>query len=302
MSFAYPDVKFFFRNVNKVPSAKYVVLNDDGTYDLLARRSLGENDNFFPDPSTLISQTLLDNYDTRSQYDFYGWSTEALSPAAVSAFGDEEWYLESKGHLMKTTSNTNIITADQQYNNWSSQTPTAGQNDYVFYAVYYVHKYKMTYYDGNNDVVAVVYVPAESFITDYAVNVVPSKNESSLPLTQTYHWTGWAFRQGGTAETWTHNNVGKSQRDREFYAVFEEASIYDVDYSSYFEIVNDATEYRESSDPNSPYYVVGANSLYNTSGLTIRLIPASEKMISGKVVVPKSMNNQPVIAISDFYT
>jgi len=49
-----------------VPSAKYVVLNDDGTYDLLARRSLGNNESFFPDPSTLIAQNNLDNYDTRS--------------------------------------------------------------------------------------------------------------------------------------------------------------------------------------------------------------------------------------------
>lgn len=295
LSFAYPDVKFFFRNVNKVPSAKYVILNDDGTYDLLARRSLGENESFFPDPSTLISQTLLDNYDTRSQYDFYGWSTEALSPAAVSAFGDEEWHLESKGHLIKTTSNANVIAVGQQYNNWASQTPTVGQNDYVFYAVYYVHKYKMTYYDGNNDVAAVVYVPAESFITDYPAKVIPSKNESNLSLTQTYHWIGWSFRQGGTAEAWTHNNVGKSQRDRDFYAVFEEASIYDVDYSDYFDVNSPTKSYRELERETG-------TTLYNVDeGIELWPAPSAEKVIIGKVVIPSTWNGKTVIGIGNFW-
>jgi hypothetical protein len=64
---AYPDLKLFFKTINKVPSAKYVILNNDGSYDLLGRKSLGDNENVFPAPLTLsqITQTDLDTYDTR---------------------------------------------------------------------------------------------------------------------------------------------------------------------------------------------------------------------------------------------
>lgn len=227
---AYPELKLFFKTINKVPSAKYVVLNDDGTYDLLARRSLGENETFFPDPSTLVSQTNLDNYDTRSQYDFYGWSTEPLSPQAVDNLDDEEWYTSAKNHLIKTTTNTNVVPANYQYDHWSNQTRTPGQYNYTFYAVYYIHKYKMTYLNGDGSVVATAYVPANSPIVNYTPQSMYPTREIEMTEENFYFvekFKGWAVTENGNVEDWTEANIGRASKDRTFYPVFEKVSVYD---------------------------------------------------------------------------
>lgn len=290
----YPDLKFFFKTINKVPTAKYVVLNDDGTYDVLARRTLGALNTFFQDPSTLISQTILNNYDTRSQYDFYGWSTEPLSPQAVNDLDDEEWYLETKNHLIKTTTNTEVLSIENQYNNWSTQTLVNNQYDYTFYAVYHVHKYKMHFIDGNGSEIAVIPVPANEPIVRYIPsNVVPSKNDSSLPLTKTYNWVGsWAFTANGPAEKWTEANIGRASKDRTFYGVFEEKDIYEVDYSSIF--VATTIRYRDQDTAEG-------HELYNVDdGIQLSLVSPDIQPVVGKIVVPARWNNKPVISIRNF--
>ena len=273
---SYPDLKLFFKNINKVPSAKYVVLNDDGTYDLLARRSLGENETFFPDPMSLpsISQSLLDNYDTRSQYDFYGWSSEPLSPAAVAAFNDEEWYFQSKRHLIKTTTNTNVLPSTSQYDTWSSQTQTSGQYDYTFYAVYYIHKYKMHYIDGNGNEFETVLVPANAPITDakYIPTILPTKDDSALEIDQTYKHVGWSTRPDSAAEEWTEGNIGRASKDRTFYAVFEQASVYDNDVlpATYYTLIDNGDNY------------------------TLKFNDDIDTKIKGKITLPTVINNKPI--------
>lgn len=162
---AYPELKFFFKNVEKTPAAKYVVLNDDGTYDLLARRSLSASEEFFPNPTSLVSSVELDKYDTRSSYDFYGWSDKPLSPEAVAEL-PANWYEQSAGNLIVTTDNPNSVALlpEQQYDNWSSLTKEDGKIDYIFYAVFGIHKYRMTYYDGDGSILETVLVPAGASI------------------------------------------------------------------------------------------------------------------------------------------
>ena len=265
---SYPDLKLFFKTINKVPSAKYVVLNDDGTYDLLARRSLGDNETFFPDPSTLIAQNALDNYDTRSQFDFYGWSSEPLSPSAVNALNDEEWYLNSKNHLIKTTTNTNVLPQSSQYNYWSSQTKIAGKYDYTFYAVYYIHKYKITYMNGDNTtVLATSYVPANTSIVQATpAGLFPTREIADTPDNFYFveKFNGWSNSINGSVEEWTDANIGRAGKDRTFYPVFSKSSVYDnVLNDSYFNFSNGTLS-------------------FNTTG------------ISGKVTLPTSYRGQPV--------
>ena len=223
---SYPDLKIFFKLVNKVPAAKYVVLNNDGTYDLLARKSLGDNEDFFPDPTTFLPNSQLSNYDTRSQYDFYGWSVEPLSPAAVEALNDETWYIQSKNHLIIKTA-IDSITGDVSYNNWNSLSKEPGKYDYMFYAVYHIHKYKMHYFDGNGNEIATAYVPSNASIVNYTPNILPSKDDSNLQLDMTYKYVGWALTPNGKVEDWSDKNIGRASKDRNFYAIFEESSVYD---------------------------------------------------------------------------
>lgn len=116
---AYPDLKFFFKQVEQVPAAKYIILNDDGTYDTLVRRTLAANETFFPNPLTLVSSRELDRYETRLKYDFYGWGTVPLSPSGVENLRDDNWFKEEKGNLVVTTDNPEspALTSDMWYNN-----------------------------------------------------------------------------------------------------------------------------------------------------------------------------------------
>ena len=172
-------------------------MNDDGTYDLLARKSLSINiddtsDVFFPNPLSFISSAELDKYDTRAAYDFYGWSTEPLSPSAVESFNDSTWFTEDKGHLIVTTNSANsaALTPEQQYDNWSSQRHVPGQQDYTFYAVYGVHKYAMTYYDGNGTVLDITYVPAGQFIVSAPPTKMPYKDDTNIAFDRVYKFVG----------------------------------------------------------------------------------------------------------------
>ena len=308
---SYPGLKLFFKNIEKVPTAKYVILNDDGTYDLLARRSLGDDEIFFPDPADLINQSILDGYDTRSpKYDFYGWSLEPLSPASTNALNDEEWYLSTKGHLVKTTTNVNVIPADYQYNNWSELRKEANKYDYVFYATYYIHKYKMHYIDGNGTEIATIFVPADNFITDYPVNVLPNKDDSTLDIYRTYKWLGWAFRENGAVEEWTNSNIGKAARDRTFYAIFEEANVFDSIVSQdYFDFTIIPDGYQDTIsgyvDEDERLRVINAE--YNVAGPTCAIALKPGVILSGKITLPAMANvsyngqkvNLPITHISD---
>ena len=277
LGLAYPELKFFFKRINKVPTAKYVVLNDDGTYDLLARRSLGDNETFFPDPMTIstIDQSLLDNYDTRSQYDFYGWSTEPLSPAAVNELGDEEWYKAAKHHLIKTTTNTNILPSSEQYNYWDSQTRENDKYDYVFYAVYYIHKYKMDYYDGDGSVLVTMYVPANSSIVRYTpTNAYPTKTIEDTEENFYYveKFSGWALTPNGQAEEWTEANIGRASKDRSFYPTFVKDSVYN-------NVLDESWLYNDSD----------GNGRFNKTGL------------KGKITLPAVVGGYPIREFRAYY-
>lgn len=82
-----------------------------------------------------------------ANYDFYGWSTDIAvsTPNGVETIStkDAQWYQSSKGYLINTTTNTVAIPQADQYDNWSGAI-IEGTYDYIFYAVYGVHKYNMT--------------------------------------------------------------------------------------------------------------------------------------------------------------
>lgn len=274
---SYPDLKLFFKSVNKAPTAKYVVLNDDGTYDVLARRSLGDNETFFPDPSTLINNSTLNNYDTRAQYDFYGWSDEPLSPSATNALNDEAWYTQDKGHLIKTTDNVSVLPLEAQYDLWSTQAKEEDKFDYIFYAVYYIHKYQMSYHNGDGSIITTAYVPANSYIVDYTPDVYPTKAIDDTPenFDQVLKFIGWSATENATTpDNWTRENIGRASKNRDYYSVFEKDSVYNnvLTDSSYYEISNDGT------------------------------LSFTDKAINleGKITIPATMNGKTVVTFNNF--
>ena len=302
---AYPGVKFFFKQVNKVPAAKYVILNDDGTYDILTRKSLGTNETFFPNPLNLISSKELDKYDTRLKYDFYGWSDKALSPAGVEALNDIEWYLNSKNNLIVTTNNPDsaALSQDQWYDNWSTQSIEEGVYDYIFYAVYGVHKYIMTFLNGDNETVAgELRIEADAFVP--IPSCVPSKDESSLPFDQTYRFTGqWSLENGRVL---TENAI-KSNRNYTFYSEFRQQSVYDgVTDLNYFDFSKIVT-YRENPDMPSfstiPEGLVPISALRSEEITGVQIEIKDNISLSGKITLPThAPSGQPIISIGKSFS
>lgn len=273
----YPNLKFFFAKVDKVPSAKFVVLNDDGTYDLLAKRSLAIGADFFNNPLDFISSIELDRYDTRTSYDFYGWSSEPLSPSAVEELDDQEWFTEDKGHLICTTNNPNsdALTSDQWYDNWENQTRELGKYDYVFYAVYGIHKFKIKFYNGDGSLLNTTYVPAGQYIYDNWPTILPTKDLENIPENFYYveKFTGWAAAENGTKLELSRNSLGRSSRDRNFYPLFEKDSVYNNILSEDF--------------------------LYCDNNGTMRFKEANS--LKGKVTLPKSWKGITVKAFTGFF-
>lgn len=117
---AFPNLTFFFKNVTKGYTAKFVQMNDDGTYTLIGTQKIASND------TSSTFENPIDKYkgqyeDLVANYDFYGWSTnEAVStPDGVEAISakDSQWYQSSKGYLINTTTNTVAVPQADQYDN-----------------------------------------------------------------------------------------------------------------------------------------------------------------------------------------
>ena len=284
---AYPNLKLFFANVTQHPAAKYVVLNDDGTYDLLARKTLGAGETRFPDPtdasSGILSSAELDRYDTRSSYDFYGWSTQPLSPSAVAALPNN-WYEASQGRLLVTTNNANsaALLPSQQYNNWNSFELTEGVNDYTFYAVFGIHKYVMSYYlyvdeNGNYSTDAAnidkVLVPAGEYIVDNPTKKMPYRDDTALGPNGLWKFIGWGLNPESTVPVeWTNAAIGRASRDRRFYPIFTAIDVHD--------------------EPTDEKYFT----IYNGE-----LMPApGYEGLKGKITLPNTVNGVTVTSVSGF--
>ena len=303
----YPGLKFFFKNVEKVPAAKYVILNDDGTYDVLARKSLGAGETFFPNPKDLISSKELDKYDTRLKYDFYGWGDVALSPSGVEALNDREWYLQSKGKLIVTTNNPDsaALTQDQWYDNWSAQELEDGKIDYTFYAVYAVHKYIMTFLNGDDSVLTTVGVEADSYVP-IMYNIVPYKNDSLLASNQTYHFTGnWKLENGRLL---TENSI-KSNRNYTFYPEFIEQSVYDSvtgdeNFEQYF-IFTTQPAYMETGGNIGEASIIWEgvrDAKYNIPSGGYKIDIKENVALFGKVTLPTYYKGLPIIKLGNSFT
>lgn len=207
----YPQLTFFFANVTPCYSAKFV-LYDEETKSYSYVKFIDENiteptvqkiaaNEWFENPYNLYVAT-------KDNYDFHGWST--------------------------TNDDSGLITSD----NWAAAKDSifdADNHDYVFYAVFTIHKYEMTYYDGDGSVLSTVYVPAGEFIVNYPCTKMPYKDDSNLSLDKVYKFVGWGTMADSTSVLdWTETGVGRASNNRRFYPVFEEDSVYNNVLPEYF--------------------------------------------------------------------
>ena len=166
----YPNMKFFFSNVNKAYSAKFVIYDEKtGIYEYV--RVKGNADAISIQKINGTSKTWFDNpYDLylpeKTHYDFVGWK-------------------------LLNTEDSAIITAK----NWDSQSITTDEYTYIFCAVFTIHKYKVKFYDQFDNLLDTKEIPYDTQLI--VPSFIPWQDDSMLSLKQTYDFQGWSLSKTG---------------------------------------------------------------------------------------------------------
>ena len=152
----------------------------------------------------------------------------------------------------------------------------------------------MTFMNGNEGSVAyVLRVEADEFVP-VVTNIIAYKDDSALPLDQTYHFTGvWKLENG---KVLTERSI-KSNRNYTFYPEFNQQSVYDEPLSTdYFDFI--PTSYSDSNyaadikTPNASFDVQNGVKIEIKTGVHLQ----------GKITLPSySPTGLPVISIGSTF-
>lgn len=268
----FPKLNFHFARVNRGYHAKFVSMEEDGTYKTLGVQVIGEAEsatkNLFDNPFNLYEGK-------RDNYDFKGWSTVNY---------------EDTEHL--------VVTADGWAADGSIGHIQLGTYEYTYYVIFTRHQFKIEFKTGTEasgfTEVQTDYVPYGDRLT--APSKVPSIDESSLGDNERYKFLGWT--QDKKAVIAANKNVAKlvnvpyvfSTSDMVFYACYVKESVYDsITDLKYFQW-SSASVQTDPYDPNSQ--TVSGYSLQ--PGLDPQGYPYK---LSGKITIPLEIDGLPVVRV-----
>ena len=265
----FPNLTFFFKNVTKAYTAKFIIQEDDGTYQYATILESGAKA-----IETIEEGWFLNPYKyykaEKDNWDFHGWSTT-----------NDELGLIGK------SSNTEAANAEA----WAAAASQfkADTYDYTFYAVFTIHAWEMTFWKEVGSTFKTTSVVHGQPIT--APSDVPALDESSLGPTERYRFLGWSQNSNnlivgteGAAKLVVPENIIASA-NMEFYAVFIKESVYDAtsDLSWFsFEEISWTHPISGSSFPG------------------LRVSPKGNRVLSGKITLPTEHNSMPVISCGGF--
>ena len=225
----YPNLKLFYGgDVKKAYSAKFVLpleLIDEETntwtYEYvpvdnsneLSIQKVDQNNyvntrNIFSNPFSLYTPE-------KSHYDFLGWSTDP----------------QGKTNLLKNVTEWNKFIIEE------------GQFDNIFYAIFAIKKYPITFHQGEN----------ETIISnlDYGTFIAPPSaqpwiNDALLELTKTYSFRGYTSIEPGNKNYHIATNDADVQDitservtgPRTYYPIFTKMSVYDNIHPEYYNITD----------------------------------------------------------------
>ena len=269
----FPGLTFFFKNVTKAYSGKFVIYDEealtytyvpfiDGSTSIPSLQKITQSEFEagavrFDEPFSLYSPK-------KDHYDFIGWST---TPTGTILTNATEWN-ESSDTLI-----TNAILSDGSIND--------DNYDYIYYARFEKHKYNIRFHNlldntygeytddyGNYNLNTVTYGEA------LTANVpMPWADDSSLDPEERNSFRGWTFdKDSGIIHSSTVNlsnilvDVTKypAIKDYDLYAVFQSESVYDT--------------------PTSYEYFIFTDNSDGTK--TIHLNPENGNNLTGKVTLP----------------
>lgn len=288
----YPGLTFFFKNVEKSYSAKFILpdLSDDGstylgTYSYvplknnLSGKSVQKSEKIdFTNPYTLYKPE-------KTNYDFKAWSTSLDVNDTDSYIGSAE------------------LKDEQNQAAWDDYIAELNKieepaKDYTLYALFVKHKYNFDFYTLASDKTytdrfAVTY---GEMMSNSNVNSLAymHPDETSLGIYETYRFLGFTQNSQNTIVTGESqaNLVDFSKlmavKDYKFYAVFMKANVHDaaIDMSKF--------SIEDYSYVESDY----GDSSYNING--VLLSPKPGVKFSGKITLPTEVDGKPVVAITGF--
>lgn len=268
----FPQLTVFFKTVTPANSARFILEESNGLWDYVPNIDLN---NIEPSVQKIADGSWFSNpYELyapeKDNYDFHGWSTTNDTSGLIS---------NAKATL------------EEQRAAWNKLALEPGKKDYTFYAIFTVHKWKIEYLAGGSEAELQLWHSEDITHGELLTtpNIIPSISENSLPNEERYRFLGWTqnikqliVTSETDAKLVNINNMLATQ-DTQFYGVFLRESVYEsatsVDYFRFQDYTFD--------DPVTKESIRG-----------YRLIP--KVTLSGKVTLPVTYNNLPVISIGGF--
>ena len=232
MQKAYPNMKFFITNAVQAYSAKFVVMNDDGSYNYVpdingdktydSIQKISQNE-FKAGKKTFENPfNLYDASDSKSHYDFIGWCKDEIPMSDYSNIilksEKDKWGSEYKGFKW------GVI--------------TEGQYSQTYYAAFEAHHYKASFVDKDNpdykETVLAQYDPKGN--NKFHSNVKEPDPIVETPEEYRYALKGWTTTEnyGGYYDIGVNINEYLTDvstipviGDIVLYAVFQLESVYD---------------------------------------------------------------------------
>lgn len=271
----YPNLTFFFENVVKAYTAKFIIQEEDGTYSYAVDKDGNKaiqtiRDGWFNNPY-ITYKAEKDNWD------FHGWSTTNNDTGLIGGVNNTQQENQSAWDAAASALKPNVY-------------------DYTFYAVFVQHAWKISYFAGEDEN-SLAQVYTENIIHGEVLQepaVVPSIDESKLGLTDRYRFLGWSQNNKNlivtqeSAAKLTNISSIVSSTDMNFYAVFIRESVYTGATSDKYLIFEERT-YRDAYDSSK-----------DKSGYLVK--PNPKFTLSGKVTLPTVYQGKPVITLGDFST
>ena len=211
----YPYLTFFFKNVNQVNSARFILLDTEtGLWDYVPNK---DANNFEPSIQKIKNGWFTNPYTLyapeKDNYDFHGWSTTP----------DMEGLISSSG-----------ATAKEQDDAWKELSLEEGKTTYTFYAIFTIKSWNINFWAGpnKNQMTLVDSYPIVHGQDMYETTKIPSIPETNLSDTDRYRFLGWTQNENNVvvenAASAKLVNIPSmiATEHTDFYAVFTQENVY----------------------------------------------------------------------------
>lgn len=258
----YPNLTFFFANVNKAYTAKFLLMEADegesGRYTLVGSQTITSG--WFKNPIDEYGTTFMKH---KPNNDFYGWAKQNSLSADI------------------------IVNIDKTINKWNDQTLETGVYDYIYYAVCPVHSWTVKFY-SDGELFVTDKIPHESIID--GPSIAPWRDDSALDHDEKYGpsftYKVLGYNRNANATTPMDLSTFPITEDIELYTIWDAnpVSVYDNIHPEYFYEVGEDSYYEAGSSETK--YNIG-------NGIILGL----KMPVKGKITIPAVFNGKPVVSI-----